>query len=392
MRFSLHVIPLFTVCLATSSAFGQAEFRRGDVNADGVVDIGDTFRSFGFFPELPCWDAADFNDNGVFNVTDVVALFRYLFLGDPVPPPPGPHTPGPDPTDDDGLSCESYEAVARQPTNDFRLDFECPVDFFDTQRELARAVVYGTLETRSDQRRAAGWSVSIGLEGAETRIVEATTDGTVAGPDGLIVGGFQETEIVDPAVLNGAGPQGPGVVSAVVLSITQPIELPVGIERIVRITLEATGGTVPEGRIGYIDGKRGRGQPVDNVILVRCQAADPELGSCDQFRLVEPVGLQIPADCNQDGKVDISDPICVLGYLFLGTPELLPCGDGSRDATGNVNLLDWHGDGALDISDAVGALRWLTLGGPGHVLADSLNPSACVPVSGCVRGPACDDG
>jgi hypothetical protein len=32
-------------------------------------------------------------------------------------------------------------------------------------------------------------------------------------------------------------------------------------------------------------------------------------------------GLPLPGDCNQDSGVDIPDAVCVLGSLFLGTPE-----------------------------------------------------------------------
>ena len=57
-------------------------------------------------------------------------------------------------------------------------------------------------------------------------------------------------------------------------------------------------------------------------------------------------------DANDDGKVDISDPIYLLGYLFQGGAEP-PCDDAA----------DANDDGGRDISDAVSVLNHLFLGG-----------------------------
>ena len=76
--------------------------------------------------------------------------------------------------------------------------------------------------------------------------------------------------------------------------------------------------------------------------------------------------LQVPGDCSQDSKVDLTDGICVFTFLFQGTPARLPCGDGSREDAANVSLLDWDGDGGIDISDGVGLLGWLFSRGSPH--------------------------
>ncbi|MBI4602899.1 MAG: hypothetical protein HY721_13155 [Planctomycetes bacterium] len=62
---------------------------------------------------------------------------------------------------------------------------------------------------------------------------------------------------------------------------------------------------------------------------------------------------QVPGDCNQDARLDISDAVCVLGFLFLGSPRALPCGDGSAGDGPSVELLDCNGDGRVDISDGI---------------------------------------
>ncbi len=56
--------------------------------------------------------------------------------------------------------------------------------------------------------------------------------------------------------------------------------------------------------------------------------------------------------CNADNLIDISDPVALLGYLFLGK-EAPPC----------LEACNINDDGQLDISDAIGLLQYLFLGG-----------------------------
>lgn len=89
-------------------------------------------------------------------------------------------------------------------------------------------------------------------------------------------------------------------------------------------------------------------------------------------------GLQLPGDCNQDRLLDLSDAVCMLGHLFLGRPEVLPCGDGTVVDPANATLLDSNGDRKGDLSDAVFLLIYLFSGGP--------PPSSgreCLPIAGC---------
>ena len=95
-------------------------------------------------------------------------------------------------------------------------------------------------------------------------------------------------------------------------------------------------------------------------------------------------GLRIPGDANSDRVIDISDAVALLGFLFLGSPNRLPCGDGKPADAGNVSLLDWQPDGAIDLSDAVATLSFLFIGGPPHALAAPGSATqSCVPIAGC---------
>jgi hypothetical protein len=84
-------------------------------------------------------------------------------------------------------------------------------------------------------------------------------------------------------------------------------------------------------------------------------------------------GFQVPGDCNSDGSLDLSDGVCLLSHLFLGSPADLPC-----EGAGELSLNDFNGDGSVDLSDGVGVLVYLFQGGPGHT--DGID---CTVVVGC---------
>jgi hypothetical protein len=93
---------------------------------------------------------------------------------------------------------------------------------------------------------------------------------------------------------------------------------------------------------------------------------------------VESEPLFRPLDANADGRLDGSDPIVLLGYLFLGFPEALPCGDGSLHDPANRTLLDANADARVDIADAVHLLLHLFASGPPPAAG-----TECVPAPGC---------
>jgi len=108
--------------------------------------------------------------------------------------------------------------------------------------------------------------------------------------------------------------------------------------------------------VSFIDGGKGTGQPVSNVITALGDTVTPEIA--ESFVLIDcllqilPDGAAfIRGDSNRDGRLDISDPLSTLGHLFLGkTP--LSC----------LDAADANDDGRLDLSDAVATLELLFLG------------------------------
>ncbi|MBI4604068.1 MAG: DUF1800 family protein [Planctomycetes bacterium] len=98
--------------LCTSEA-RAADFRRGDVNTNGALEMADAIQTFGYLflgspTSLKCDDAADTNDDGKVDLSDGVSTLNFMFIGGAPPAAPGPSTCGPDPTVD-GLTCAVYD-------------------------------------------------------------------------------------------------------------------------------------------------------------------------------------------------------------------------------------------------------------------------------------------
>jgi hypothetical protein len=119
-----------------------------------------------------------------------------------------------------------------------------------------------------------------------------------------------------------------------------------------------------------------QGERPDQAFFVRADRTTMTQDDIDQGRTIVLVGVavvrpaefvilriehdRLPApapflrgDVNSDGGVDISDPVAVLDYLFLGT-----------NTPGCLAAADLDASGSVDLSDAVYGLSFLFLGGP----------------------------
>ncbi|MBI4603601.1 MAG: lamin tail domain-containing protein [Planctomycetes bacterium] len=90
-----------------------------------------------------------------------------------------------------------------------------------------------------------------------------------------------------------------------------------------------------------------------------------------------PRGLQVPGDITQDAQLNLTDAVALLGHLFQGAPERLPC-DGDTGSPANRALADSNGDGAVNLTDAIAVLRYLFLGDAPPALG-----AACTRILGC---------
>ena len=204
---------------------------------------------------------------------------------------------------------------------------------------------------------AQGWSISVTNEPQLTITKDATfptIDGTDAGK--LFSGGFKKTEVVDPAKNGGKE----GFVSAVVLSLTEAINLdPSKAQTIARsqYTLEAglTSKDFPID-IMFMDGLRGVGQPVPNVITVAgdTKTANRIINLQIREGEVTPGNKRFRrGDANDDGKVNIADPIWIINELVRQGPP-----------TECKSAADANDDGRVDLSDSMYLITWRFQGGP----------------------------
>ncbi len=81
---------------------GRIEFRRGDAEPDGQLDLTDAIKILSYMflgGNAPsCLQTADIDDNDELDITDCVRLLKFLFVGGSPPAPPGPYVCGEDPT------------------------------------------------------------------------------------------------------------------------------------------------------------------------------------------------------------------------------------------------------------------------------------------------------
>ena len=99
--------------LSAGRSSADEPFRRGDVNADGEIDLSDAVAELGVLflgtGEIRCDDAADANDDGGLDISDAITILGYLFLGTSTIAEP--LDCGADPSGD-GLGCAAYPPCA----------------------------------------------------------------------------------------------------------------------------------------------------------------------------------------------------------------------------------------------------------------------------------------
>lgn len=108
----LAVVLALLVVGSPPSVLVAADFLRGDSDGSGVLDISDPIYSLTYQflgnTRPDCLDALDFDDSNAIDVSDPIASLAHQFLGGLPPAPPGLQFCGPDPTDDDGITCDFH--------------------------------------------------------------------------------------------------------------------------------------------------------------------------------------------------------------------------------------------------------------------------------------------
>ena len=232
-----------------------------------------------------------------------------------------------------------------------------------------------------------GWSISVKTD-ACFGIQSATIEGTQV-PD-YYSGGFQKTEVVDPAKPENAGQE--GAVSAIVLSLTEERYLPpVSSTLVLRIggamdssAIAAAGDRVLPPCVVIASepsepGLKGSGQPVKTAVTVEGVTRTPGVIGAGIILEGAAEARFIRGNPNDDSKVDLADPIWIANELFRQGPPT-ECQDAA----------DANDDGMVDSSDVVFLLAYLFGYNPGGgSLVAGAQPPA--PFPGCGTDPTEDE-
>lgn len=168
-------VALLLLLVSTTLLAAQADFRRGDANADSGIelklDVSDAIATLGYLflgipPSLDCEGAADSDDSGALDITDALYTLYFLFLGDSAPPAPFPDC-GPDPTEE-GLSCNSFPPCQQLPNQPPSASFTMTPESGETPLAVA---FDGSPSTDPDGSIAAyDWDFGDGKTGAGIRV------------------------------------------------------------------------------------------------------------------------------------------------------------------------------------------------------------------------------
>jgi len=204
-----------------------------------------------------------------------------------------------------------------------------------------------------------GWSLSIAHDnshlGFDPDSGAPTFDDTDA--EKAFVGGFQKTEVARRFL--GVGEEVDGFVSAVVLSFIQPVTLdPTRAQTVAHAVYRVLGGAAEASwkstLIRFLDGLRGSGQPISNLLTALGQSLEPVHLVPLEVRLGTLAGAFVRGDANVDHKVDIGDAVwCINELVRRGPRSVCP------------RAADVNADGLYDLSDVMYLISWEFLSGPG---------------------------
>jgi len=359
-------------------------FIRGDANQDGLLSTADmvAIERWAFTADggIGCLDAVDLDDDGQYSVKDSLAISQFLFglsfnyngqeYGGPgVPSAPFPD-PGIDPThagEARYMSCESYSITPAETTSDvIRVgDVESSPGseaFIPVYLTNDRPVEAVQLVVRYDP------SVIRILSGERSTSFEGTFYGPLVGKWFTYRDDRQVSSFVygGPSIRQVDVHEEDGIFTASIvghLFFSGLFEIPPGQETLVAKIKVEVSPDVPAGTVLRIDpdnGPDGAGYgpfKLHNELTYKgngryATILPRPVGGLFRIGVDGDISFFVRGDANGDSRVDISDAISVLGFLFLGDSEPA-CMDGA-DADDSGDLL---------ITDAIAILGQLFSGG-----------------------------
>lgn len=254
-----------------------------------------------------------------------------------------------------------FSLNAQQDENPFRLDFQGPEILRGSPGEIVEAVYLLVLTPPDSQDETCGWSISLTADNATIDCIWVLpSEHSCAPPISTDASELLE-QIESSFTASGLTSLGRGdcegrlgAASATILGFDQPLFLPAGQpSTIAAILVRFSVRAQPyEATLQYTDGC-GRSDPFKNRVSLCPPGDDSYYVTPETNRQAVVITSEIMlrrGDCNDDGRVDISDAICTLNWLFLGGA-----------APGCVAAVNANGDESTDLSDAVYVLNCLFL-------------------------------
>ena len=309
------VASVLAVILLATPAMAQNDFVRGDCLGDGNVELGDLIYMMCIFCDpgpLFCYDACDADDNGIYDIPDPIYLLNYLF-GEGVPPPaPFPNC-GPDPSAD-SLSCTNYQHDCQTPTPTPPLDTD--YIFSITGREGAPGETI---------------PVDIQLEILEGEMLAACSFGVAHDPTALALTELlpgTSTADIDWAIIDA---HDGGWTGAFIVSFLQFHFWDAGTFPLVTARYQVLGEVGDVISLDFVDTL---GEPPVRTRVVSTWG--PEVTPSTISGSVTVGTAFRRSDVNQDGTINIGDPIWDLTCLFLCFPGCLDAHDSNDDGQWNI--------------------------------------------------------
>ncbi len=169
--------------------------------------------------------------------------------------------------------------------------------------------------------------------------------------------GLDGVEFMDVSLDSSLQPGVGWAAIGIIFDLCSPIEgqtlLP-GSQSILKLNFQLSSALAP-GECTTLDLVNGVGDPdpIDNFVIIQGLSFSPILE--DGLVCVPEPGKDLfkRGDANDDGIVDLADPIFIINYLFVGGPEphCLDAGDSNDDGNN------------LDVSDVIYTIQWMFSGG-----------------------------
>jgi hypothetical protein len=351
---AISVLPVLSG-ISSAAVPPPARFLRGDANGDGILSQADVITLIRYFQSgsVPaCADAADFDDSGTLEITDLVNLVGFFYLEGQYPSPPF-LAPGEDPTPDE-LGCEtplaaplSLPRLAGQAMGeggrvdgdeddgqviDFLEFFMRRVNGFPGETEIQIPILLST-STEAD-----GFTVCVSADPRKVWLERIDLPESYPGDIHAELSP-QYTDRLREGYL----------ARSVFMDYLAPFEgnkLPRS-RRVVAGTLVF--GLSPEVREGekiqiqFTDlSSPGDARPVPfNEIVNDGRSIRPSLDSKGLEITVAPQGsLFVRGDSNRDLSINITDVVVILRYLFIGEDRLTCLDPLDVDDSGHIDITD----------------------------------------------------